>query len=180
MSRETGKCSHQTCPPFTLWCSSHNSLSLPFQLAFLDFTSFPSVSLSALLAPSTASRMRKPPRSVRARRTTPGPRQTHHLPPAHVRLAEMASLCKARERGCGRWVCPAARSRAGARGCPRQHGVQARGSCAWARVSLGVPVCAGYCCGGEGVEGLSLRHAAQRLRLQSDETDARSGLQTPR
>lgn len=45
---------------------------------------------------------------------------------------------------------------------------------------LGVPVRAGYCCGGEGVEGLSLRHAAQRLRLQSDETDARLGLQTPR
>lgn len=114
MSQEMGKCSHQTYRPFILWCASYNSLSLSFQLAFLDFTSFPSVSLSALLALSTASHMRKPPRSVRARRTTLGPRQTHRLPPAHVRLAEMLALCKVRIRGSRRCVCPAAQSRAGA------------------------------------------------------------------
>lgn len=101
---------------------SRNFLSLSFQLAFPDFTSFPSGSLSALLALSTASRMRKPPRSVRARRTTPGHRQTHHLPPAHVRLAEAAAFCTARKGGCSHSVCPSAQSRAAVRaalrGCP--------------------------------------------------------------
>ncbi|KAI6073317.1 Ephrin type-A receptor 10 [Aix galericulata] len=56
--------------------------SLSFQHAFLDFTSFRSVFLSALLALSTASRTRKPPHSAHARRTTPGPRRTLRLPPA--------------------------------------------------------------------------------------------------
>lgn len=63
--------------------------SLSFQRAFPDFTSFHSVFLSALLALSTASPTRKPPRSARARRTTPGPHRTLRLPPARVRLAEV-------------------------------------------------------------------------------------------
>lgn len=77
---------------FILCCSPLNTLSL-FQLAFRGFTSSPSVFLSALHALSTASHMKKPPRSVCARRITPGLLQTHHLPPAHVRLAGTAALC---------------------------------------------------------------------------------------
>lgn len=74
--------------------SSLNSLSL-FQLALQAFTSSPSVSLSVLHALSTASHMRKPPPSVCARQITPGLLQTHHLPPAHVRLCLSArhSVC---------------------------------------------------------------------------------------
>lgn len=71
---------------FVLCCSLLNSLSL-FQLACRGFTSSPSASLSVLHALSTASRTRKPPRSVCARRITPGLLQTRHLPPAHVGLA---------------------------------------------------------------------------------------------
>jgi len=156
-----GKCSHQMCPLFTLWCSSHNSLSPSFQLAFLDFTSFPSVSLSALLALSTASRMRKPPRSVCARRTTPGPRQTHHLPPAHVRLAEMVSLCKASRHR----VCPAAQSRAAAGGCPRLSPRQPVG----AVPGHTCPVCTRVLLRRGGGEGLFLRRGACRLSPQSDD-----------
>lgn len=164
MTQETGKCSHQTCLPFTLWCSSHNCLSLSFQLAFLDFTSFPSVSLSALLALSTASRMRKPPRSVRARRTTPGLRQTHHLPPAHVRLTATAALCKALKRGSRHCVRPTAQSRADAReavrACPPASTCQpvlAHGSCCpWGALST-----LGYCSGWEGMEGLSCPYATK-------------------
>lgn len=78
--------------PFILCFYPFNTLSL-FQLASRGFTSSPSVSLSALHALSTASHMRKPPRSVCARQITPGLLQTHHLPPAHVRLTGVAALC---------------------------------------------------------------------------------------
>lgn len=160
---------------------SRNFLSLSFQLAFPDFTSFPSGSLSALLVLSTASRMRKPPRSVRARRTTPGHRQTHHLPPAHVRLAEAAAFCTARKGGCSHGVCPSAQSRAAVRAALRGCPLPACCAGPWG-LHLGTRVLGrarlhqgAAAVGGDG--GASLRH--RTCRLQSCERGMWSGCSLP-